>query len=154
MREEKVLDEIGAKILGIIQENGRISYSELGREVGLSSPAVAARVHQLEERGYIKEYRAQVVNEKLGFPFSAFITVSPVSGDKGMIDTLAREMPEIVEEHHLTGMDERDGIILKVVFSSMSHLETIIDKIARYGETATSVVLSSSVQSRVLAARQ
>jgi Lrp/AsnC family leucine-responsive transcriptional regulator len=154
MREEKVLDEIGMKILGIIQDNGRISYSELGRMVGLSSPAVAARVHQLEERGYIKEYRAQVVNEKLGFPYSAFITVSPEAGHKDEIDILASAMPEIVEEHHLTGMDENDGIILKVVFSSMKHLEAIIDKIARHGETATSIVLSSSVQFKALAARR
>ncbi|MDR1651781.1 MAG: AsnC family transcriptional regulator [Synergistaceae bacterium] len=155
MRAEKALDKIGVKILEIIQNNARISYSGLGCMIGLSPPAAAARVRQLEEQGHIREYRACVAGEKLGLPYSAFISVSPNAGHRGYIDDIAQRTPEIIEEHHLTSMGEDgcDGIIMKVMFSSMSHLESIIDKIAAHGETSTSIILSSSVSNRALGVR-
>ena len=147
MQTDKLLDDIGKQILKALQENARISFSELGRRVGLSSPAVAERVHRMEEAGYIKEYRAIVDQEKLGFPITAFITVTANVGKLKDADDMARAIPEVIEGHHLTG---RDGFILKVVVASVGHLEEIINQMSNYGQTTTSVVLSSPVESRVL----
>ena len=147
MQTDKLLDNIGRQILKSLQENARISFSELGRRVGLSSPAVAERVHRMEEAGYIKEYRAIVNQEKLGFPITAFIRVTANVGMLKEADEMARTIPEVIEGHHLTGSD---GFILKVVVASMGHLEEIINQISNYGQTTTSVVLSSPVESRVL----
>ena len=58
----KLLDDIGIQILKILQEDGRISFNELGRRVGLSSPAVAERVRRMEDAGIIISYKA-VVNQ-------------------------------------------------------------------------------------------
>ena len=60
MLSNKLLDDIGRQILRILQEDGRISFNELGRKVGLSSPAVAERVRRMEEAGIILGYRAIV----------------------------------------------------------------------------------------------
>jgi len=147
MQTDKLLDNIGRQILKSLQENARISFSELGRRVGLSSPAVAERVHRMEESGYIKEYRAIVNQEKLGFPITAFIRVTATVGRLKEADEMALSIPEVIEGHHLTGSD---GFILKVVVASMSHLEEIINQMGNYGQTTTSVVLSSPVESRVL----
>jgi len=147
MQTDKLLDNIGRQILKSLQENARISFSELGRRVGLSSPAVAERVHRMEEAGYIKEYRAIVDQEKLGFPITAFIRVTATAGKLKEADDMARSIPEVIEGHHLTGSD---GFILKVVVASMGHLEEIINQMGNYGQTTTSVVLSSPVESRVL----
>ena len=147
MQTDKLLDNIGRQILKSLQENARISFSELGRRVGLSSPAVAERVHRMEEAGYIKEYRAIVDQEKLGFPITAFIRVTAAAGRMKEADDMARSIPEVIEGHHLTGSD---GFILKVVVASMGHLEEIINQMGNYGQTTTSVVLSSPVESRVL----
>jgi Lrp/AsnC family leucine-responsive transcriptional regulator len=147
MQVDKLLDDIGRQILTALQENARISFSELGRRVRLSSPAVAERVHRMEEAGYIKGYRAIVNQEKLGFPITAFIRATANVGKLKEADDMARTIPEVVEGHHLTGAD---GFILKVVVASVGHLEEIINQMSNYGQTTTSVVLSSPVESRVL----
>jgi Lrp/AsnC family leucine-responsive transcriptional regulator len=147
MQTEKLLDDIGRQILMALQENARISFSELGRRVGLSSPAVAERVHRMEEAGFVKGYRAVVDQERLGFPITAFIRVAPVAGKLKEADEMARAISEVVEGHHLTGAD---GFILKVVVASVGHLEQIINRMGNYGQTTTSIVLSSPVESRAL----
>jgi Lrp/AsnC family leucine-responsive transcriptional regulator len=147
MQADKLLDDIGRQILTALQENARISFSELGRRVGLSSPAVAERVHRMEEAGYIKEYRTIVNQEKLGFPITAFIRVTANTGKLKDADDMARMIPEVIEGHHLTGTD---GFILKVAVASVGHLEEIINQMGNYGQTTTSIVLSSPVESRIL----
>jgi Lrp/AsnC family leucine-responsive transcriptional regulator len=147
MQDEKLLDEIGLQILKMLQENARVSFSELGRRVGLSSPAVAERVRRMEEAGYINGYRAIVDNAKLGYPITAFISMAANIGKLGEADDLARAIPEIVEGYHLTGVE---GTLFKVVAPSVSHLEVVINQLSDYGSTTTSVVLSSPVSSRVL----
>ena len=54
---EKLMDDVGWNILQELQTDARISYSELGRRVGLSSPAVTERVRRMEEAGIIKSNR-------------------------------------------------------------------------------------------------
>jgi Lrp/AsnC family leucine-responsive transcriptional regulator len=147
MHENKLLDEIGVQILRALQENARISFSELGRNVGLSSPAVAERVHKLEESGYIKGYRTVVDQGKMGLPLVAFISLKASADKLAEVDEMIGAISEVVEGYHLSGSDD---ILLKVVVSSMSHLESIINHISSFGETSTSIVLSSPVSSRVL----
>src|SRR5579885_1294675 len=76
---EKLLDATSLEILSALQEDARLSFSELGRRVGLSSPAVAERVHRLEEAGIITGYHAQVDTEKLGYALTAFIRIRTTS---------------------------------------------------------------------------
>ncbi len=145
MLSNKLLDDIGRQILRILQEDGRISFNELGRRVGLSSPAVAERVRRMEEAGIILGYRAVVNQARIGYPIMAFIRLSIPVTHIPQADELAKNIPEVLECHHLTGSD---GVILKVVVSSVGHLEEVISQMGSCGMTTTAIVLSSPVLER------
>jgi Lrp/AsnC family leucine-responsive transcriptional regulator len=147
MNGEKLLDNIGRQILKALQENGRISFSELGRMVGLSSPAVAERVRRMEEAGYIKGYRTIVNQEKLGFPITVFVDVEVNTSKINEAHEMIGQIPEITEAYRLSG---DYGLMLKVVIASMDHLESIIDRVGEFGTPTTSMVLSTPVSSRTL----
>jgi len=137
-----LLDDIDWTILQELQENARITFAELGRRVGLSTPATAERVHRLEDAGVIVGYRAQVNPSAVGFPVQAFIRVS-VAGDKlTKFATLAQRCPEVLECHRVTGSE---SFIIKVAVSDIQHLEVVIDSLMPYVATTTSMVLSSAV---------
>jgi Lrp/AsnC family leucine-responsive transcriptional regulator len=143
----KLLDEIGWHILHEMQANARISFSELGRRVGLSIPAVTERVRRMEDAGIITGYHADVNPAKVGLPITAFIRMS-ISGDvSAKLVALMREMIEVDECHRGTG---GDSFILKVRVSSVSHLEDVIERLLPFGTTTTSVVLSSPVTKRFI----
>lgn len=145
MLNSKLLDDIGRQILRILQEDGRISFNELGRRVGLSSPAVAERVRRMEEAGIILGYRAVVDHARVGYPIMAYIRLSISVSHLPQADELAKSIPEVLECHHLTGSD---GVILKVVVSSVGHLEDVISQMGVCGMTTTAIVLSSPVLDR------
>ncbi len=146
---EKLLDATSLEILRALQEDARLSFSELGRRVGLSSPAVAERVRRLEEAGIITGYHAQVNTEKLGYALTAFIRIRTTSETCPIVSALVSELPEVLECHRITG---EDCFIMRVVVSSVAHLEAVIDRLFPYGQPTTSVVLSSPVKRRVVEA--
>jgi Lrp/AsnC family leucine-responsive transcriptional regulator len=140
---DRLLDDTGWRILDALQENARIPFSELGRRVGLSAPAVTERVRRMEDAGLITGYHVEVALEKLGLPIVALIRVAAPEEKCPRLKTLVQGLAEVLECHHVTGVD---AYVLKVVASSMKHLESVIEAIARHGGTpATAVVLSSPV---------
>jgi Lrp/AsnC family transcriptional regulator, leucine-responsive regulatory protein len=147
----KLLDLIGRKILTELQENGRIPFTELGRRVGLSTPAVMDRVRRLEDAGVIAGYRAEVDCGKMGYPISAFIGVNVAGDFLPRMSKLARSIPEILECHRVTGSD---SFIMKVIAGSVEELEKTIDRLTPYVATTTSLVLSSLVTRRSIEPRR
>lgn len=147
MEYEKLLDEIGWKILVELQGNARMSFSELGRRVGLSVPAVTERVRKMEDAGIITGYHAVINAEKVGYPIIAYIRMS-VSGDvSSKITSLISGMPEVIECHKGTG---GDSFIMKIRVTTVHHLERVIEKLLPFGTTSTSIVLSSPVTMRLI----
>ncbi|HMI52705.1 MAG TPA: Lrp/AsnC family transcriptional regulator [Candidatus Saccharimonadales bacterium] len=146
---EKLLDPIGWQILQQLQENARISHSELGRRVGLSTPAVAERVRRMEEAGIITGYHASVDPTKAGFPIVVYMRLA-VSGGENMVSRATaalKAMPELLECHRITGTE---SFVMRVGLHSVAHLETLIDRLTPFGMTSTSTVLSSPVPFRPL----
>jgi Lrp/AsnC family leucine-responsive transcriptional regulator len=147
------LDAIAWKILENLQDNARISFAELGRKVGLSTPAVAERVHRLEEAGVVTGYHASVDMAKLGVPIHVLIRLTIPGGELQISRTVAaiKELPEISRCHRITG-DE--SFVIEAHLVSVHHLEALIDKLSAYGATATSTVLSSPVERREYSVKQ
>jgi Lrp/AsnC family transcriptional regulator, leucine-responsive regulatory protein len=116
----------------------------------MSSSAVAERVRRLEESGVIVSYRAVVSAERIGLDILAFVRLRYPSGNYRPFHRLLGEVPEILEAHHVTG---EDCFVLKVVARSMRHLEEITGRIAMLGSVTTSVVYSSPLPGRDLAAQ-
>ena len=98
-----MLDETGWEILRALQENARVSWSVLGRRVGLSAPAVAERVRRMEDAGLITGYRAQVDPARLGFAVPAIIRVSAPEEKCAALKSLIKSLPEVRDCHHVTG---------------------------------------------------
>lgn len=144
---EKLLDPLGWKLLTELQKDGRIPFAELGRRVGLSTPAVAQRVRRMEDEGIIRAYRAEVSPLAVGLPISAFIRMSVVGNVLEKLTQRFRSMPEIVECHRGTG---EDSFILKVNVVSVEHLKDVIDRLTPYGTTSTSLVLTSIIEKNLL----
>lgn len=135
-----LLDDIGWNIISELQENARLPFSELGRRVGLSTPAVVERIRQMEDAGIIRGYHAEVDPAKLGFGALAFVRVK-VSGDKLQTFTkVVRSCPEALECHRVTGSE---SFIVKVAVTDINHLESVIDALMPYEATTTSMILSS-----------
>ena len=136
----KLLDVIGRKILAELQRDSRLPFAELGRRVGLSTPAVMDRVRRLECAGIITGYRTEVDPASIGYPILAFVAVTVVGDFLPRVNKVARTVPEILECHRVTGAN---SFILKVIARSVEELEKVIDRLAPYVATTTSLVLSS-----------
>jgi Lrp/AsnC family leucine-responsive transcriptional regulator len=145
--KEKLLDQLGWKLLTELQKDGRVSFAELGRRVGLSTPAVAQRVRRMEDEGIIRAYRADISPASVGLPITAFIRLSVVGNVLAKITERVKSMAEIVECHRGTG---EDSFILKVNVVSVEHLKDVIDRLTPYGTTSTSLVLTSIVEKNLL----
>jgi Lrp/AsnC family leucine-responsive transcriptional regulator len=144
---EPALDDIDWRILAELQDNARITYTELGRRVAMTAPAVAERVHRLEEAGVVTGFRADLDPAVVGYPVTAFVRWTAAGPDCSHLGEVAKEFPEVVECHRITG---ETSYLLKVVARDVQHLEQLIDRLMPYGSTITSVVLSSPVRYRAL----
>jgi Lrp/AsnC family transcriptional regulator, leucine-responsive regulatory protein len=141
-RESSVpaLDPTDVAIIEVLQEDGRIAISELGRRVGLSQPATSERVKRLEERGIITGYTAKINPAALGLRMMAVIRLRTTHEHIQACLKQFSEMPHVMEVLRLTG---EDCFILKVFVPSPQELETIVDAVARHGAVTTSLVLRS-----------
>jgi Lrp/AsnC family transcriptional regulator, leucine-responsive regulatory protein len=147
LQVEKMLDPVGRKLLQAMQANARLSFSELGRRVGLSAPAVAERLRKLEEFEIITGYHAEVNPASLGYGVMAFIRLTTTTEKYPRVLELAQRLPEIRECHHVTG---GEAFILKVIATSIPQLESVIAQLSAFGATSTSIVLSSPVRKHEL----
>ena len=144
---ERLLDETGWHILEALQENARLSFSELGQRVGLSSPAVAERVRRMEDAGIISGYRAEINTAKIGYPITAIMRMHSQGDRCTRLNAQVREIPEVLECYRVTG---EDCHFMKVMVSSVEHLESLIDRLSMYGQVTTSIVLSTPVTRRIV----
>ena len=147
MESDRVLDDVNWQLLSELQEDARLSYTELGRRVGLTAPAVAERVKRLEESGIIAGYRVDLNLEKVGYPLLVFIRIATNENMCMQFGEVAEQFPEIIECHRVTG---GDSYIIQVAVSSVRHLELLLNRIQHYGQTVTSIVLSSTVTKRIV----
>lgn len=143
----KLLDDVGWSILDELQQNARVSFAELGRRVGLSTPAVLERVHKMEECGIILGYHAKLDGAKAGMPITAFIRLSVLGDLLQRVIAIAQKLDEVLECHRVTGTD---SFVIKVGVSSVEHLQELFDKFSPYVATTTSIILSSPVTHRVI----
>jgi Lrp/AsnC family transcriptional regulator, leucine-responsive regulatory protein len=144
---ETLLDDTNRRVLDELQQDARLSMAELGRRVGLSAPAVAERVQRLEQAGVITGYRAEVDPRAIGYPIAAVVRVRPATRQLPKIPEIARDTPEVVECHRITG---EDCFFVKLHLRSIEDLEEILDRFVLYGQTTTSIVHSSPVKRRPL----
>jgi Lrp/AsnC family leucine-responsive transcriptional regulator len=142
-------DDVDWRLLEALQRDGRASYADLGRLVGLSPSAVTERVRRLEDAAIITGYRAEVDPEKLGLTILALVRLRYPHGNYKPFHDLLATTPEVGEAHHVTG---EDCFVLTVRARSMRHLEEVTGRISGLGPVTTSVVYSSPLPRRSVVA--
>lgn len=142
---ETLQDIVNARILNELQHNPRLTMKELGRRIGMSSPATTERVRRMEESGVIRGYRLDVNPVALGLPIAAYVRIRPNPGQLPRIAELAQQIPEVVECYRVTG---EDCFFIKVYLPSMDQLDKILDRFLIYGMTTTSIIQSSPIPLR------
>ncbi|MFS4416701.1 Lrp/AsnC family transcriptional regulator [Maribacter sp. 2307ULW6-5] len=133
------IDALNWKILRLLQDNARVSFATIGREVGLTAPAVAERVKKMEDSGVIMGYKALVSHAVTGHQLKAIIALRAFMGKLKPFLALVGTFDEVVNCYRITG---NENIVMEVVIKDQFHLERFIDKLIQYGETRTHIVLS------------
>ena len=139
------LDDKAWRLLQALQADGRQPLKALAQAAGLSLPATAERIKRLEDAGVITGVRAEVSPAALGYGVRAVVGIHvPQPGKRQLIERLTA-MPEVLECHHVSGAD---SYLMTVVATDLAHLEALIASINLYGETRTSIVISSPIPRR------
>jgi Lrp/AsnC family transcriptional regulator, leucine-responsive regulatory protein len=141
------LDNIDWRLLELLQKNARTSYSELARTVALSVPSVVERIRKLEAAGIISGYHARVNLAALGRALKAVVRFSGTGSQMLEIAKAVQLMPEVIEAHRMTG---DTCFIATVQVVSPKHLEQFLDRMSRYGQSQTSVIVSTPVEERLV----
>lgn len=138
---KSTLDRIDQAILRTLQLNGRITNSDLSKQVNLSATPCMERVRRLERDGYIESYHAKLSAEKLNAGFLTFVTVSLDQTNENIFakfKSQIAEIPEIMECHMVGGGFD---YILKVRTGSMLDYRRLIEE--RLSEIPTIASTSS-----------
>ena len=143
-----VRDDTDLRLLEELQQDARLSLAELGRRVGLSSPAVADRLRRLEDEGVIRGYRAEIDPRKLGYTLGVHLRIRPNPRTIEVVADVARQSGEVVECHRVTG---DDCFVMTAYVRDVEHLEELIDRFTPHGQTTTSIMQSSPVPRRAVA---
>ena len=144
------LDNIHWKILKSLQKNARQSNTEIAKQVGITSPAVAERIRKMEDLGVIQGYYTKVSHYETGHQLKAIITLRAFMGRLKPFLEIVKTFDEVVNCYRITG---NENIIMEVVLNDQRHLEKVIDKLITYGETRTHIVLSNVVENNPIIKR-
>src|SRR5437763_10687396 len=143
------MDALDRQIIAALRVNGRATYADLGRQVGLSASAVHERVGKLESTGVITGYHAVVEPTAVGLGVTALVGLVPTdTGDSEEVAEALAELPEVESCYAVAG-DE--AFVVKVRVATVDELERTLGRLRRIGgvaRTRTTVVLSTRFEGR------
>jgi Lrp/AsnC family leucine-responsive transcriptional regulator len=141
------IDLLNWKILKCLQKNARQANTEIGRQVGISSPAVSDRIRKMEDSGIIASYFTLVSPFEAGYQFKAIITLRAFMGKLKPFLEIVKTYDEVLNCYRITG---NENFVMEVVLKNQKHLEAFIDQLIAFGETKTQIVLSHVVKNKEL----
>lgn len=132
-----MLDDVDRKLITLLQENSRLSYTELSRLVHLSRPSVVERIHKLLEQGVIEKFTARVSAKHLGYAVSVLIQISNINVS---VETLLKVLDKdaIIEVYAVTG---KDNFIIKAVCINLDEMQDLLKELMQFGNIVTSLII-------------
>jgi len=127
------------KIIDELNQNSRLSMSELGRRINLSSPSVTERVRQMESFGIIKRYTLEVDYSKLGLPIQCIIEATVKNGDYNSFKRYIEEQPNVEFCYRIAG---NACYMLKMQFDTFAKAEQFIEDVNPFAHTVTHFIFS------------
>jgi Lrp/AsnC family transcriptional regulator, leucine-responsive regulatory protein len=142
------MEKLDRRILALLARDGRMSYTDIGKETGLSTSAAQQRVRRLEQRGVIKGYRAVLEAGELGLMVTAFVAIKPF--DPSQPDDAPDRLQHISEIISCYSVAGDPSYLLKVQVENMAQLESLLARIRSDGKvsTHTTTVLSVPFEDR------
>jgi Lrp/AsnC family leucine-responsive transcriptional regulator len=144
------MDDVDWRLLDALRANGRASYAELGRLVGLSGPSVTERINRLEQNGTITGYTAMVPPAVLGLRVTALIGL--LLTDSAELEDVGRRLGDVPEVEDCWFVAGEETYLLKVRVRDHGELERIIGRLNRIrgvARTRTTVALSTKWEGRL-----
>ena len=142
------MEELDRRIVALLAADGRMSFTDLGKETGLSTSAAHQRVRRLEQRGIIRGFSAIVDHEAIGLPLTAFISIKPI--DPSAPDDAPERLAGIAEIEACHSVAGDENYILKVRVGKPGDLEALLAEIRSKANvsTRTTIVLSTPYEGR------
>jgi Lrp/AsnC family transcriptional regulator for asnA, asnC and gidA len=136
------LDDIDSKIIGMLQEDGRQSYSDIAKAVERTEVTIRRRVKRLKDEGYIKRFTVVLDPMKLGKRIRAIIRVKTAMKEASLISKKLRSFKEVDEAYFLDGAC---GLIMMVTVEDLTELRKFLEKrlggITGVGDAETCIIL-------------
>ncbi|MDF2530431.1 MAG: transcriptional regulator, AsnC family [Clostridia bacterium] len=139
------MDKLDIDLLKILQENARITISELSKKIALSRPSITERILRLQEKGIIEEFTARVSLNAINRGTILFIQLSSLKVSNSEFEQMIIENDDVLECHRVTGST---SYFIKAAVRDMSSMKALIDQLMPYGDINTSIVLESPLPYR------
>lgn len=130
------MDQTDLQIIGLLKENSRLQWKEIGDTIHMTGQGVAARIRRMEDMGIIKKYTLKVNEEELGFKITGFVTVYMSSSDHKSFESFVNSQEGVTEAHKISG---NGCYILKVVMRDSKELDQFLNLLLKYGNYALSL---------------
>ena len=137
------MESTDQQIIGLLARDGRMSYTDIGRETGLSTSAAQQRVRRLEQRGVITGYRAVINSDALGKMLTAFVQLRPL--DPTTDDQIPEKIAPLAGVTSCYSVAGSASHLLKVEVGVPHELETLLTQIRRIAHVSTETMLVLSV---------
>jgi Lrp/AsnC family transcriptional regulator, regulator for asnA, asnC and gidA len=147
MTENPEIDQLDKKILARLMEDGKTPYTDIAKELYVSSGTIHVRMKKLEQMGIVKGASLTVDYHKLGYDITAFLGIYlDKSSLYDEVSNQLAEIPEIVDAHYTTGLY---SIFAKIICKDTIHLRLVlhdkIQKIQGIQRTETFISLEQSI---------
>lgn len=144
------MDKLDIDLLKLLQENSRITISELSKKIALSRPSITERILRLQEKGIIEEFTARISLASINRGTILFIQLSSLKVSNSEFEQMIIGDEEILECHRVTGST---SYFIKAAVKDMGSMKSLIDRLMPYGDINTSIVLESPLPYRHLVPR-
>ena len=139
------MDRTDYQILNILQADSRTTLRQIGDQVGLTAPAVSERIHRMEEKQIIRDYRIDVDREQLNCSMTGFILVAPEPEKYNSFCEFCQKNPAIISHYHVIGVF---NALLRFAVRGTRELDELLSSIKRYGDSQTSVQLKTYFETK------
>ena len=139
------VDKLDIDLLKYLQENARITISELSKKIALSRPSITERILRLQEKGIIEEFTARVSLNAINRATILFIQLSSLKVSNSEFEQMIKEDKDVLECHRVTG---NTSYFIKAAVKDMGNMKLLIDRLMPYGDINTTIVLESPVPYR------
>lgn len=137
------LDELDQKIVRLLIENARMTYSDIGQQIGISRVAVKTRIQSLERRGIIEEYTTIINPQKISGVVSCYFEIETSSDTLAQVTELLNQNEAVTQIYRVTGKNKLHIHAVTTSSEEMEHLiRDVIDPLPGVTSCSCNIILS------------